>query len=368
MPTMHPVRSMRRGILAITVLVGFVAAAAGPLGASRAVARDPYPRDGKLTLADVQMLGTHNSYHLRPDREVAPTEPANFEHVPLDVQLEDQGIRSLEIDAYDGPDLPVFHSVIVDDRSTCPTLAECLGVVAMWSKANPGHVPLVLFVEPKALPTNTNPDLQAVIDTTAAEQGLTDWDAAGLERMDAAVREAFAKMLLTPDQVRKKRATLRDAVRKDGWPTLGATRGQVLVVLNVRDALLDVYLDGAPSLEGRAMFVPSTVSDPYAAVIKRDRPTPVATMRLVDQNFLVESRADADGIEARANDQARADEAFSSGAQVVRTDYPVADPLVGPYLVALPGTAVARCNPVRAPKSCRDTDIENARGLRDPRG
>lgn len=345
-----------------------MASAAGPLGASSAVARDPYPRDGKLTLADVQVLGTHNSYHLRPDRELAPTEPANYAHPPLDVQLEDQGIRSLEIDAYDGPDLPVFHSLIVDDRSTCPTLAECLDIVATWSKRNPGHVPLVLFIEPKALPTDTNPDIQAVIDSIAAERGLTNWDAAGLERIDTAVRDAFAKMLLTPDQVRKKRPTLRDAVREDGWPTLGATRGKVLVLLNVRDALLDLYLDGAPSLEGRAMFVPSTVSDPYAAIIKRDRPTPVATARLVDRNFLVESRADANGIEARANDQVRAEEAFSSGAQVVTTDYPVADPLVGPYLVALPGTAVARCNPVRAPKWCRDTDIENPRGLRNPKG
>ncbi len=168
--------------------------------------------------------------------------------------------------------------------------------------------------------------------------------------------------------MRKQRPTLRDAVRKDGWPTLSATRGKVLVLLNVGDALLGSYLVGAPSLEGRAMFVPSAVSDPYAAVIKRDRPTPVATVRLVNRNFLVESRADADGIEARANDQTRAEQAFSSGAQVVTTDYPVADPLVGPYLVALPGTAVARCNPVHAPKWCRDTDIENPRGLHAPRG
>ncbi|MFO7590428.1 MAG: Ca2+-dependent phosphoinositide-specific phospholipase C [Acidimicrobiia bacterium] len=361
---MRVVRSTLGGALAVAVLAGLVAVVAAPLGASAAGAANPYPRDGKLTLSDVQLLGTHNSYHLRPDREVAPTEPANYEHP----QLEGQGIRSLEIDAYNGPDLPVFHSLIVDDRSTCPTLAACLDTVATWSKARPGHVPLVLYVEPKALPTNTNPDIQAAIDTVAAEQGLTNWDAAGLERIDTAVREAFAKTLLTPDQVRKKRPTLRDAVRKDGWPTLGATRGKVLVVLNVRDALLDAYLDGAPSLEGRAMFVPSTVSDPYAAFIKRDRPTPVATMRLVERNFLVGSRADADGIEARANDQTRAEAALSSGAQVVVTDYPVADPLVGPYLVALPGTAVARCNPVRAPTSCRDTDIENPRGLRNPKG
>jgi len=80
----------------------------------------------------------------------------------------------------------------------------------------------------------------------------------------------------------------------------------------------------------------------------------------------VKTRADANAVEARAGDLTRATTAIASGANVVATDYPVSDAALGPYVVDLPGTAIARCNPVTAPKWCRDRDVENIRGLRNP--
>jgi Phosphoinositide phospholipase C, Ca2+-dependent len=334
------------------------------LGASASLGRkDPYPHDRELTLSDVQMLGTHNSYHVRPDRDLIPNEPADYEHPPLDVQLGKEGIRSLELDAFDGPTFPVMHSLLVDEGSTCPTLAGCLATVQRWSRMNPGHLPLILFVEPKALPVNADPGIQAALDQVVADRGLATWDAAALDRLDALLHKTFGRSLITPDEVRGKRPTLRTAITKDGWPTLAATRGRVLVVLGSTAAERDLYLTGAPSLQGRAMFVPSDVADPYAAIIKRDVPLPNAFPRIVQRNFLVKTRADADGVEARAGDLTRATTALASGATVVATDYPVADPKIGAYLVDLPGTAVARCNPVTAPKWCRDRDLENASGM-----
>jgi hypothetical protein len=172
--------------------------------------------------------------------------------------------------------------------------------------------------------------------------------------------------LVTPDEVRGKRATLRAAIRRDGWPTLGKVRGRVIVVANVAGDLRDAYLTGAPSLQGRAMFVPWAPDEPSAAIVKRDRPRPMQFSRLLGENLLVKTRADADAVEARAAEPARATAAIVSGATIVVTDYPVPDPTIGEYAVALPGTAVARCNPVTAPRRCRDTDVENARGLRNP--
>jgi hypothetical protein len=317
-------------------------------------------------LQDIQMLGTHNSYHLRPARALVPNEPADYEHPPLDVQLSDQGVRSLEFDAFNSPTLPVMHSIIVDDRSTCPTLDVCLRAVSSWSRANPGHVPLVLFIEPKDLPTNSNPAIQQVINEYGAQHDLANWDAAALDRLDAIVRRVFGRKLITPDEVRGKRATLQAAILRDGWPTLAKTRGRVLVVLNPISALRDVYLTGTPSLEGRAMFVPSTADQPSAAIVKRDTPQPDEFPVLARQHFLVKTRADEDAKEARANDLTRANIALGSGANVVATDYPVADPKIGSYVVDLPGTGVVRCNPVTAPKWCRDQDLENPRGLRKP--
>jgi hypothetical protein len=348
----------------VTACVG--ASLVASLSAPSHAAADPYPLDRVLRLQDVQMLGTHNSYHRRPARVLQPNEPADFEHVALDVQLGRQGIRSLELDAYNGPSFPVFHSIVVDDQSNCPTLDACLRTVDKWSRANPGHLTLVLFVEPKALPTNANPAIQAVIDSTASSQQLANWDAAALDRLDRTARAVFGRTLVTPDEVRGKQPTLRDAILKAGWPTLGKVRGRVLLVLNTNGPLRDQYLAGTPSLQGRAMFVPSEPTEPSAAIVKRDHPQPKHFPELVRQNFLVSTRADADAVEARVGDLARATEAVTSGATIVVTDYPVPDLTIGPYRVTLPGTAVARCNPISAPPRCRAAALENARGLRNP--
>ena len=161
-----------------------------------------------LCINQIQILGTHNSFHRRPARDVTPGEGADYEHPRLTTQLQQQGIRNLELDAYnDGADLPVFHSLIVDTESQCPNLTECLSEISHWSRAHRRHVPLVVFIETKPLPTNPSPPLQLAIDADASRRGLRDWDSAGLARIDRVVRDAFGKRLLTPDVVRGKRKT-----------------------------------------------------------------------------------------------------------------------------------------------------------------
>ena len=357
----------RASVVAVVAVLGAVVVAAALPAVASSAKGNPYPNDRKLRVTDVQMLGSHNSYHLRPDGAAQGAQD-DYAHPSLDVQLSKQGVRSLEIDAYNSPTFPVLHSIIVDEKSNCATVQACLRTIASWSKANPGHVPLVLFIEPKALPTNTNATIQSVIDSYVLEHKFANWDAAGLDRLDKVVRTAFGTTLITPDRVRGRRATLRAAVVGDGWPTLARTRGGVIVVLGASDDVRATYLLGHPSLRGRAMFVPLDPNDPAAAVVKRDVPQPKHVPGIARAGFLVKTRADADTKEAYANDLTRAILALDSGAHVVATDYPLADPKTGtPYSVDLPGTAVVRCNPVTAPKWCRDSDLENARGLQQPR-
>jgi hypothetical protein len=312
-------------IVALAVAVVLVTVGAGAGGKS-----------GPRRVDDLHWLGTHNSYHVRPDREIAPGEEADYAHPPLDVQLSKQGIRSLELDTWNAPDFPVFHSLIVDTGSTCPTLEECFRTVDRWSDAHQKAQPLVLFVEGKVLPINANPAAQGAIDAAAAEQGITNWDAAGFDRLDALVRRLFGRNLITPDDVRGKRTTLRDAVVHDGWPTVAQSRGKVLVTLIGRPEELDLYRANAPSLQHRAMFANAKPTNPAAAIISRDVPDAKAGIgALVRNHFIVKTRADADGIEARANDHTRAEQALRSGAQIIVTDYPVPDPKIGPYEVSL---------------------------------
>jgi len=115
------------------------------------------------------------------------------------------------------------------------------------------------------------------------------------------------------------------------------------------------------------MFVITpTDTRPSAAFVSVAKPDAVRIGQLLHDNMMVRTLADADGVEARANDLTRAIAAIESGAQIVATDYPVADPTVGTYVVKLPTTAVARCDPVTAPKRCRDRNLETAQGLTNP--
>src|SRR5258708_8929320 len=107
------------GVLGALIVVGSVLVAASGAGAAKS---NPYPLDNLLRVNDVQVLGTHNSYHLRPERTMQPDDASNYAHPPLDQQLQ-SGIRSVEIDVQNGPDFPVYPSIIVDQSSNCATFA-----------------------------------------------------------------------------------------------------------------------------------------------------------------------------------------------------------------------------------------------------
>jgi Phosphoinositide phospholipase C, Ca2+-dependent len=310
--------------------------------------------DDSLRTNQVQVLATHNSYHIQQDVPIAASPTTQYTHAALDQQL-DLGVRGFELDVVNPPDgqFPVLHTPVVDNTSNCTPLAQCLEVTRTWSRAHPGHVPIFILLEPKDDP------IDFVIDPT-----LRPFDAGGLDQLDAVVRKSLGRQLITPDSVRGKAKTLRAAVTGRGWPTLGKTRGKIMVILNTGGPVRDVFRQGHPSLEDRAMFVTSGERAPSAAVIKLDTPDEARIQALVKQGFIVRTRADADLVEARANDVTRRDLALRSGAQIVSTDFEVVVPAIGTdYVVAIPGGTPARCDPVNAPKNCRPSDVENPRQL-----
>ncbi len=329
----------------MALVVVLAACSAGAPRAHRA--RDPYPLDDVLRLNQIQVLGTHNSYHRRPSTEI-PGDWTDYEHPPLDVQLGEEGIRSVELDVSNTPDFAVEHDPYFDDRTNCTPLAKCLARLRRWSDAHPRHIPIFVLIEAK--------DPNAVLDLERDE-----WDTESLDRLDAEVRTVLGRSkLVMPDDLRGDAPTLRDAVVHKGWPTLDKVRGKFVVVLN-RVRLRRRFLAGRPSLEGRAMFVPAYEYAPSAAFLERDTPDEIEIRRLVRLGFVVRTRADADGVEVTAGDVARSRAAIRSGAQIVSTDYPVPDAAISDYVVRLPNDRTARCNPVNAPARCRAADVERPR-------
>jgi hypothetical protein len=301
-----------------------------------------YPQDDTLTIFHVQLEATHNSYHLRPND--APLVDWDYAHAPLDVQLEEQGVRGLEIDVHWDAALGahrVYHLAVVDSRSTCDLFVECLSLVRAWSDAHPDHHPLVIHIEPKgATPTELR--------------------ATRLLRVEDEIRSVWPEeLVLTPDRVRAGHATLPAALAAQGWPTLGETRGQVLFAVDDDGAMRDGYLAGAPNLEGRLMFVDSAPGDPFGAYAIINNP--FATERIgaaLAAGFLVRVFGQDGVAEALAGDRTYLEQALASGAHVITSDFPAPVPETT-FFVEMPGGTPSRCNPVTAPEGCTSQAIED---------
>lgn len=362
---------LSRFVLSVTVLMfGALIAGCGEDDGGNGAA---YPRDDVLRLNHVQVLGSHNSYHVRPRR--AAFEEWEYTHLPLDQQFATQGIRQIELDVFADPDgglyanpvgargeafdvpelsspgFKVLHVQDLDFRSNCWTFVDCLTSVKLWSDANPTHVPLMILVEAKD-------DILFPGLTVPVQIGAPELDA-----LDAEILSVFPiEQIITPDEVRGAHATLEEAVTTDGWPTLGESRGRVLFALDNGGRVKAAYIAGHPSLAGRLLFTDSSPGEPEAAFVKRNGPlgNEEAIRGLIASGFIVRTRADGDTQEARSGDTRQRDAAIASAAQFVSTDYPVPDPAFGTgYFVEIPGGMPARCNPVSAPPECTTLDIEN---------
>lgn len=354
----------------------------------------PYPRDHDLRLNHFQVIGTHNSYHVEPQpalmeyllrRLGSVAEGFQYSHVPLPQQFARQGVRQIELDVFadpagglfshraglalirenpdagipelEQPGFKVLHVQDIDFESTCWTLIQCLRQVKEWSDAHPLHMPLMVLIEAK---DEWIPVAGSAIPVPIGE--------AELDALDAEIRSVFPpRTLLTPDAVRGDRPTLEDAIRNVGWPTLAESRGKIMFCLDNGGAIREAYVRRHPSLRGRVMFVNAAPDEAEAGFLKLNDPIGDfdAIRDAVARGFVVRTRADADTVEARTGNTVPRDQALASGAHWVSTDYPVPDTRWGHgYVAQIPGGTPARCNPIRAPASCRPTDIENPLYLR----
>jgi hypothetical protein len=356
-----------------------------------------YPHDDTLRLNDIQVLGSHNSYHVQGDPKLLDilrsfdkslADSLQYGHPPLDEQFDHDGVRQIELDVFadpngglyanrggqvliggprpsgepalDQPGFKVLHVQDVDFRTTCLTFVACLTMVRDWSHAHPRHVPIMIDVEAKqdAIPDPVNLGFAVPHPIGPPE----------LDALDAEIRSVLSPAdLVTPDDVRGSHATLEEAIRTDGWPTLAKSRDKVLFVLDNEDKIRDDYIAGHPALKGRILFKSSPRGTPEAAFLKLNDPVEdeAAIRQAVLDGYVVRTRADADTVQARTGDTTMRDAALRSGAQWVSTDYEVPDTQFGTgYVVAIPGGTPARCNPVRNPRDCTSADIEDPRQLR----
>ncbi len=359
-----------------------VALLAGAAALTAAAPRVPVP----LRMNDVQVIGSHNSFKRRipPSvlaairaRDAAQADALDYDHLSLTEQL-DRGVRQLELDIFADPaggryadpagdriaraageatgfdraamlrpGFKVFHIPDVDYLSGCVTFRRCLAEIDAWSRAHPRHLPIMVTIN--------------AADRPSGRAGITDplpLTAPLLDALDAELRAVLpAGRIVTPDEVRGTAATLRDAIRTKGWPTLDRTRGRLYFVLDVRAEVGEAYRAGRPSLRGRPIFGWYDPASPEGVVqIVQDPLVDGAKIaEWVRAGLIVRTRSDIPTGDARASDHRRARAAAASGAQAVSTDYYPGAPTRPDiaFTVTLPGGAMERCNPLTRAAGCR---------------
>ena len=327
-----------------------------------------------VRLNQIQVIGTHNSYHIAPappvmealsKRSADMAKSLDYTHRPLPEQFTRFGIRQIELDLFADPEgglyaepaalkmapgappvshpeamrqpgMKIVHVQDIDYLTTTPTLVHALKQVRTWLKANPTSCPIMVMLELKqsAIPALTKP-----IPFGRKELDVVDEEILSVFEPDE---------IILPDDVRGRYATLREAVLAGSWPKLGDVRGKVIFAMDNGGALPKAYLEDHPSLQGRVMFVSVDETDPAAAFLKLNNPVGdfEKIQRVVKQGFIVRTRADSGTKESRTNDGGKRDKAFASGAQFVSTDYPESDVRFSGYRCRLPGDVAARLNPV----------------------
>ena len=348
-----------------------------------------------LKINELQVVGSHNSYRrhtYQPIFDLCLNLYANgvlppdldphgwdYNHVPLPEQLGAFGMRGIELDIYEDaqggrfynrggmvladepeasgiaelnePGFKILHIPDFDFNTNYYSFKKALLAVKAWSESNPSHVPVFINIESK---TETVGD-QVMLPFLLTSVPFT---ASSAEALEAEIRSVFGDNLdgvFTPDDLRGTFATLREAVLANNWPTLASARGKVMFVME--GSLVPFYKQGHPSLQGRAMFTYADPADDEAAFILMNDPIGSLTdiQQTVAQGFMVRTRADEETVQARSGDYSMMNAAFSSGAQIISTDYyqPDARYKTDPaswtdYHVEFPGGTTFRINPVTA--------------------
>ena len=346
-----------------------------------------------LTINQIQILASHNSYHLLTDDTVlaflkkldslgyvpSQYDPAglDYTHLPFDEQFESYNIRGLEIDIYNDPNGGQFYyrkglSLLgLDNKSYAPELMEpgfkvlhipdfdyntsyytfkqSLQAVYNWSMAHPNHLPIFINIETK----------EETVSQSLPGLDLTNsipFDADACNKMDEEIKSVFGADLakvITPDDIRGNYATLEEAALAKNWPKLADARNKVVFIM--QGAAESLYKSGHPSLQGRAMFVYASPGTPEAAFVIINGPVGNETQiqQRVAAGYIVRTRCDEPGDEVFTNDYTRMNAAFNSGAQILTTDYYKADFRAGTgnytdYHVQLPNGQLARINAISA--------------------
>ena len=341
-------RTVRAASLVASAIVCTVALAAVPTASGAAAARG-----GGARLNDLQVLGTHNSFHVEPEPDalqaITSVDPdlvnLAVTHPPVGVQLGDLSVRQLELDVFADPDgslwrpvgrpgFKVFHMEQIDMGSTCEALVDvpagAPGVVGRSPEAPPGV---------RARPDPTARPCSPVRPTRCRSPPQVARHA----RRGDPFRDASPATWSRPTRCAgSTRPSRRPRSRTGGRARRHAAAGSCSCSTSIATSTSSV----TRTSPGASCSRPRSPGQPDAAFVQIPdaRGNEATISDLVRKGYLVRTRADEPVVTPTTGDVTRRDAAFASGATIVSTDYPapgLASRWGSDYVARLPGGGVA---------------------------
>jgi hypothetical protein len=354
------------------------------------------PSPYEIKINQIQVIASHNSYHLRTAPAVLrflrflyslgalpqdlDPKGIDYNNATLTEQLDKYGVRGLELDVWNDPEggrfyhravkkycwqntaskieelkkpgFKILHIPDIDFNPTNYTFVSAITEIKKWSDAHPNHLPVFINVETE---TASPGDIKSYLKGFAK---AAPFDTVAANELDREIKSVFGEQLkgvITPDEVRGNYPTLEKAALAGNWPTLSSARGKVIFIVDGDGNSSDVYRSGHPSLQGRAMFVYSPAGTPEAAFVicNGAKEEYKDIQKYVQKGYIIRTRSDAGTTQAREGDYSSMKAAFSSAAQIVSTDYYRPDKRAGKkgwtdYHVQFPDGKMARLDSISA--------------------
>ncbi len=285
-----------------------------------------------LKFNEISFIATHNSYQKKPVASMQKifynlsdltfglisSETGQFNSQTLTRQF-NCGIRSIEMDIEtivkdNAITFTCMHSPTIDMTTTCYDFALALKEISLWSDNNPGHLPITVIVEPKSI----------FLPIENMEFFNIDY----AKELDKVIRTNLGDKLFTPDDMLRDYKTFGEMRAADDWCRVDEMLGKVLILLHETGVTED-YIALDPTFGTQAMF---------PMLREKDAPRDCASFLLINEpkkaleckgdildtsNLIIRTRADSYG----SVDENKRNNAISSGAQIISTDYPMRDDL-----------------------------------------
>ena len=301
-----------------------------------------------LKFNEISFIATHNSYQKKSVSNMRKlyinvseltlgaiaAEKGEFESQTLTQQF-NCGIRSIEMDIEtivkdNTITFTCMHSPSIDMTTTCYDFSLALKEISLWSDNNPGHLPITVIIEPKEI--------------FIPMQNMKFFNIDYAKELDKVLRANLSDKLFTPADMLRDYESFSEMRKADDWCKVKDMLGKVLILLH-DTGVTEKYITIDPSIKSQAMFPMLEEDDAdrdCASFLLINKPEELIESKakiLDSSNFVVRTRAD----KFAEVTQIRRENAISSGAQIVSTDYPVRDDLqADDYVVTFEGLKTIR--------------------------